>query len=660
MDAYPHLNINVKDESAFTPIPSELLPLHRPIYTMKTEKGPVHVPVWCPDYTTAKSIFGEKTFDNENLEYFSRESVFLVNSFPSNGAFIVRLGDIGDTGTMAKASYVLECTVPDSADTDNDDYVFGYRELGSEETIAGLQASDDTSDNTTTYPIMAFEAKDEGKYGNDYGFRLWVDNTDKSELYDRMSTNSTFYLNFGFVKKDYGFDTFSNIKTKFSPFSFTFATTDDLKEEGLAVDFANTLYRYFDDSYPAPINTHFYTDNFKAVQQNMYDKYHDTSGITDYDTSDTEDITGFTADRINIFTGEVLINNDGAYNWESIADDTSIPNIDISAISAFNNATPKYLTGGSDGVTDTSGASIDNDDDIELLRQKFFDLTNNPQIVDKAKYPFNTIIDTGYINDTKDDIVDFLSIRDDVKVVMTPWQGTTIYDEADTIGQSSALATKIILHKESELFGTKTFRATIFGQVGILNGELYKKTVPLTIWYATKLAEFHNLQYIKDQPAGLPNSEVDMFKSINWVPYDKVTKRALWDECINYCQYYDMTHLHFPGLKSIYDNDTSVLSTDSFTNTVVYIKQLVLPVWAKYAGLDDANTNAIYAQVINELETKLSSMLAGRYGFNVSMYQTEEERNLGYAHHVNIELTGGPAQRVWNLDIICKRTGFEG
>ena len=45
---YPHYEINVKDNSIYTFAVDEILPVHRPLYTMVCQEGPVGEPVWCP------------------------------------------------------------------------------------------------------------------------------------------------------------------------------------------------------------------------------------------------------------------------------------------------------------------------------------------------------------------------------------------------------------------------------------------------------------------------------------------------------------------------------------------------------------------------------------------------------------------------------------
>ena len=96
---YPHVEIDVEDKSIYIPVNEDILPLHRPLYIMRTQKGPVGVPVWCESYTRAKKIFGSNTF-NQRSKYFSPASYFLLQQLQSNGAFIMRAGD--DTANSAR------------------------------------------------------------------------------------------------------------------------------------------------------------------------------------------------------------------------------------------------------------------------------------------------------------------------------------------------------------------------------------------------------------------------------------------------------------------------------------------------------------------------------------------------------------------------------
>ena len=117
INGYPHLEMHVRDDSIYIPSETEILPLCKPLYMMKCARGPVGVPVYCPQYSDAVRVFGADTF-NKRSKFFSENAYFLLKTFPFNGAFIMRVADsaarnarvsieIGLSKTMASGSETL-------------------------------------------------------------------------------------------------------------------------------------------------------------------------------------------------------------------------------------------------------------------------------------------------------------------------------------------------------------------------------------------------------------------------------------------------------------------------------------------------------------------------------------------------------------------------
>lgn len=90
INGYPHVEMHVRDDSIYIPSEQEILPLGKPLYMMRAQRGPIGVPVWCPTYTDAVRVFGADTF-NKRSKYFSESAYFLLKCFPFNGAFIMRV-----------------------------------------------------------------------------------------------------------------------------------------------------------------------------------------------------------------------------------------------------------------------------------------------------------------------------------------------------------------------------------------------------------------------------------------------------------------------------------------------------------------------------------------------------------------------------------------
>ena len=118
-----------------------------------------------------------------------------------------------------------------------------------------------------------------------------------------------------------------------------------------------------------------------------------------------------------------------------------------------------------------------------------------------------------------------------------------------------------------------------------------------------------------------------------------------------------MTGVHYPALHTVYRYDTSVLSSASFTDAVVYTKHIARYNWSKFAGVE-SSWDRISARATTALLSDLSYMLNGTYGVDVEFTQSDEEAKIGYIAHAIITLTGYAQQRVWKIDIECNRDGY--
>lgn len=116
INGYPHVEMHVRDDSIHIPSTSEILPLARPLYMMKCARGPIGVPVWCPQYSDAVRVFGADTF-NKRSKFFSENAYFLLKTFPFNGAFIMRVADTAATNARVTIEIGLSATGLDGLPT---------------------------------------------------------------------------------------------------------------------------------------------------------------------------------------------------------------------------------------------------------------------------------------------------------------------------------------------------------------------------------------------------------------------------------------------------------------------------------------------------------------------------------------------------------------
>lgn len=649
---YPHWEISVIDRSIYTPLDTEILPLFRPIFFMKTQQGPAGVPVWCSSYTRAATVFGEGTFD-DSTEYYSREALFLNSLFARQGAFIVRMAD----STAKKGSLVLELAVKNAQvrqyETDTDgrfvlddqgekiplidsdeayveedglEFKWSVRQLNAGETVKSLRPVQvGTGDDAkTVYPILAVEAKSVGKYANSIGVKLFADLDD---LDDTLAKNvKSFPYTFGAVKKTYGQDTVSAIHSNLQNVYETFVAKPKQQDSRTArnVSFDEVITNYYDD---LPFEVTLFNKNIKDIGELM-------QVVEGSDTIPDP----YLANIVSLYSVD-----DRPYQHVVMSDDNDL---------VLNDTRILYMDGGSDG--DLTDAGIE-----ALTRQYLKDLVY-PEILDQPRYPFTHIIDTGVALETKEAFIDFLGVHDAFKVILSTQNANLgrFNTKAEDLSTGDALHSRCQLQPECAIKGTECCRAEIYQQAGYLADSTYTGIVPSTYDIMNKKSLFLSTPQIQGIPAGLPLSEVNVFREYNWVPCDADHKQRSWNNGLNYFQHYDMTGVHYPAMRSVYQYETSVLSSAHYTDALIFVKHIVRYNWSKFAGIEDEFAR-FSSEATSAVTSDITYMLNGRYSATVKFSQTEEEAKIGYISHCTIQLWGNPQQRVWKVDIECYRNGFD-
>jgi len=725
---YPHVEIDVEDKSIYIPVNEDILPLHRPLYIMRTQKGPVGVPVWCESYTKAKKVFGADTF-NQRSKYFSPSSYFLLQQMQANGAFIMRAADTNAASARLFVELGLKAVdsvpqfqrdmygkfvyddegkkIPLTGGTAIPGYQLIWRAVatpagnndidpGAWEDLAPKQ--DATDEDLTWYPMFTFIATNGGEWGNAFGFKLCYSNKDNSG--DFIVRNGSVAYQIAPVELEAGNSTPTVIYDKYNNPSVNGVvkpdTIDSITET--EISFNKKIADAYSDGYELPLQIYYYSDSFKTVGEKLMEAEIDAKeainavygSIVDIDdeagtdgniTTFVEDLFGTiladdaSADDIAAikamitdteagrgFMANVMTcvdRNKRAYFASAVVatDETTVEG----AIDMDSDAT-HYMIGGTDGNY--------TDNYIEEYTRKYLTAAannNHEYLIDYFRMPFNCVIDTGWSLATKKAYLEFMDVRDDLKVYLGTQQSwmqvqankliippvNSRYED-ESIGAS--LRTYAWLMRESIAKGTECCRCTIFLHAG--KTADYDRWLPGTLWIAKKLAEYCNRDFMNKEPKELPNSAVECWKELSWVASSEDTKSRNWNAGLNYVQYYSMTGLHYASVRSVYKYDTSVLVDDMFVNAITWMKHIVRRSWARFAGA--TRPVAELQQAITEdLTSRLAYMINGKYEFTVDVYQTDEDKKLGFVQHVDITVTSPATNRVWLVNIICKREGFE-
>jgi hypothetical protein len=768
IQSYPHVDIRVEDNSIYEPVPTQTLPLFRPLMFLSSQKGPIQTPVW-QTFADARKTFGEKTFDPTST-YFSREAKFLSKIFENSGSFIVRLAPDQDDDEAATAAamvveaHVLEKDLPVYVTNDDGERVLATDTglpIDTGETVAGVSitwtvrplATDEEVDDITStytetvvdgvgtyksYPMMVFYTTNPGAWGNNTGMAFYYDHTMNDP--DQVARIGGPLYTMAPVEQDDGVtgairDVYNNIRNRFM------MKPNVTDEATMApVSFDNVISAAYEDGL-LPYTIRVFNTNFKAIGDLYITKAQDLISWTFAD-----DATEYTLDGDALAEGDELVVTDAtgitegmAVNdavtgiplgtevesvvgntvtltkalTETVADGTTIIIDDPTNAQIPSEYTDGYeinIVGGIDATTESSiqrnyyymNVESSNDalletlngvEDIYSLMRPIKDLNYyldggddgtfadggfeakmvaflngtliNPDgsyadLEDASRYPFNYLYDTGYALDTKEELIAFQAIRGDVRSSIAAYIVGEDNDKLTNISTGRYLRDFATMILESEEKGTQGCRTKIFAQSGHLVGDTDLTAIyPATIWDAYKHAQYQNRTFLDQKPAGLPNSICDMFDTWNWVPSAEETKRRLWNDGLNYSQYYNMTGIHYPSIRTVYSYETSVLVNDFFVDAIVYTKQIMRSIWHEYVGTD--MPFAILAATLKRRITdRLSSMFNGLYKFTPDVYQTEEEQNLGFVTHIRIDIESPATSRVHIVDIVANRENYEG
>ncbi len=732
MDPYPHYRINLIDNTIFEPVNEQELPLHRPMYIIKAQKGVMNIPVYCESFSVARKEFGDATFDKTDSLYYSNSTKFLLESFKNCGAFVVRVAD----PEAAKSLFILECSkeekdiiqfatdattctrlVYDSVDgvtppafnnpltgvnyADGDfiplwtnpavpavaeEVVAAGVELewSSRTTFTSAETATTilptTVGDKTTYPMMVFETTSAGAYGNRTGFSLYSDPSDNTA--DRFDAYGAATYRFKPVVKEDGGSLVDPVRDKTNGIFAKFVIRPDAKtKEGLKIDQKAVLQNNYADGYNLPYTITTYEGYFKTIGDICVAK----EIAINPDTSATNEradvlqdgyffniISGRDHNNLRydgtMFTDASIAMVDGTVNYLAEGDDGSL--IEQSPATPGAWAAGVYavdaLVTYSDGLiyrcilaTTTEEPTVDTANwvpfvTIEELRRNYLQTDIYPEIVDKARYPITHLFDAGYERDTKLEMLNFLDVRSDVKVVLgTHINNVPVLSEMDDESYGSILYNRALLMRESVLKGTSCCRATIFTQAGIMHDDVDEYTSAV-LFSAVKKAEYQNKDFLDREVKGRPFNECHLFKEWSYVPYMEDAKSRKWDNGLNYCQYYDMNNQQYAAIRSVYPYASSVLVDDEVGDfCAVYLKHAVLVSWTIHVGLTKFFA-VLKKMIVDDLSTRLNYIVNGKYNISVDAYQTEDERAVGYITHVQIVVTCPNTNRVWDVDVICE------
>jgi hypothetical protein len=508
------------------------------------------------------------------------------------------------------------------------------QQFGQLSQLPGDQVNPTTSAQSVRYPIWEVKASSLGSAGNLSGIRMWAPTVKTvSSMPTKMMAQDKAYPYFvSVIRKATPTSTTKAVETLFGEqrmmFTFKKETTDPLTTKRLYI--GETLIQSYqnltDLRYPKELGEFGALHTYDANLELLLTMFH-TAETPFIDAS--SDFTGDAADKhlFNIVSG--MSSQGVVYH--------SLVFVDSVSTVRFTEFTNVFAAGGSDGTM--TQASFD-----QLVREEmeaYLD-PNNP-VQELAVNVESIMYDTGFSLATKYALLGFIGVRKDTFVNLSTYEaGTRVLEPSEEHSIAIALRTRAQMYPESDHFGTPVMRTMIMGRSGKIRDSLYTAETPLTYEVAIKSARYmgasNGAWKNGSHFGGAPGSVLDYMTdiSITWVPAS--VRNRNWDVGLNWVQSFDRRSYFFPALKTVYDDDTSVLNSYTVALAIGQLNKIAHSAWRQFSGSDHLS-NAVLAQdVDNFIQARVKDKFDGRYVIKPQTQFTDMDLLRGFSWTLPIKI----------------------
>jgi len=554
----------------------------------------------------------------------------------------------------------------------------------------------ETTVATKIYPILRLEASSFGEYFNNAGIRLWAPTTDTGINESILESLGAFPFRIQVIRRASVTATAGIVATEFaeSNFDFTFKpgqinpATDALFSLGDI--FLDKYQNLKDTRFPMKLGDfgriHIFQNNIDTINEMVYAQ--ETLGAkrfelayTKADANAVNIVSGKYANAVpyyNLLVGNTIEDTAGKYKIEF--------QDDVGTYVSLSSSTNLYASLGFDGtmfdapfaagtdeyirvakaiadfspITLASGAPLP-PSFAELVSEKVSQYADpNSYLQDTAVYPESIIYDSGFPNATKYDLIKFISERKDTAVVLSTYDvNGSPMTASEEHSVAVALRTHLQAYPESDYFGTAVMRGMVVGRYGTLRNSQYTRQLPLTLEVASKAADMMGAgdgrwktEMVFDRA---PNSEINMFDSVNVTFTPAAVRNKDWDVGLNWVQAFSRKNLFFPALKTAYDNDTSVLNSFFTVMACVELQKVGERVWRRFSG----SVSLTNAQLIDRVNATVEEMTIGRfaglYKIVPAAYLTDADLVRGYSWTLPIKIYANNMKTVMTLSLQAYR-----
>lgn len=674
VNAAPFFNpLGTQDLSGRPPVREPVaIPTHCPkVYTF-AQKGPVGKSILAVG-AGRSALFGEKSFDVRS-PYATHATVY-ANAFnqEGNACMYERVvpADAGPEANLLLSLDVLPTNVDDyerNADgsiklngsgqpivvgtpipgfkvkwvVSHINTVAGMADFGAATITAGDQV--DGATTSQRYPVLQFKAGVGADYNN-VGIRLWAPASANGVPFDKriMTREKVYPIRAAVIRRDTKLNTSKVVSTIFGEQSVLATLKGDVLNP--LTDGRMSLDQIFIDAYQEITDTRYvpqygdfseikvYHNNLKLLQSMFYaaeKAYNDAAPPSANIKSDFPSAPGVVAGDewlFNILSG-VSSEAYPYHTYQLVSGGGSV---------RLTENTNIYASGSSDGTMTEANFNA-----IVASRVAEY-LDPNSMIHNTALNVESILYDSGFDLDTKYALCSFISNRKDTFVNLSTYEagGQTLTASEDN-SLAIALRTRLQMYPESDYFGTAVMRGMVMGRSARIRSSQYTKRVSPLYEVAVKSARYMGASNGRWKAGkefdGAPGSILDYLYDVS-VPYTPVSVRNRdWDAGLNWVQSYDMKSNFFPALKTVYNDDTSVLNSYFTALIICEVNKVCERAWRFFSG----NSKLTNAQLADRMDEFIRNAVANRFDDRVIIepetFYTAGDEQRGYSWSTRVKV----------------------
>lgn len=540
----------------------------------------------------------------------------------------------------------------------------------------------DGTNLSKSYPILDFEVSSAGKWGDLAGIRFSAPSALSAIPFDTrlIKEQLTTMFRMQVVERADVNSSAKVIETRYGEQFIDFslkpnAVNDRTSQEiYLPAIYDNNYISY--DTVPPSFGTfsgiHVYEANISTVLQALYTQERaalaNELGWSPAQVDNMIPVDG--KYTINFFTAVAWDGN----VYETIRMATDIDLLTIPGGTEMKSNYTQYAQGGSDG--DTSYANFDamvafqceNYGDLIVKRDPNAtdpDPSDVPlDFMDTAKWPQSAIWDSGFNLATKYKLLVPMGRRKDIWTALSTQEcgpGSIQNSANDESSTAIILQQAARMYPESEYYGTKTCRAIVVGHSGELTSSAWRGLAPMSMDLAAKVASYmgaSNGQWIPGKNFDIsPKNIVSMFRtdSVNATFKNADVRNEDWANGLIWVQNFDRRSLFYPGIQTVYDDDTSVLNSLFNIIAVVELEKVCEQTWRELTGIQTLTV----AQFIERSDKLITDKVANRFDDKFIIvpetYLTEGDEQRGYSWSCKVNMYAANMRTVGTYTIVSRR-----